>query len=188
MSERAQTARPGLAELALTFNKIALASFGGGLSAWSREVMVVERQWMTEEEFLSALTICRILPGANQINLAVFVGVKFRGVAGAVAASIGLLFVPVLIVLAMGWFYFTYSQVPAMKDVLHGMTPAAVAMTFSMALKTGRKCLQDPVAIGLFVAIFLLSAVLRLPLIEALAICGPPALWWGWPRSKKQTA
>ncbi len=55
--------RPSLLELALTFNKIAIASFGGGLSAWSREVVVVERKWMSEEEFLSALTICASCPG-----------------------------------------------------------------------------------------------------------------------------
>ena len=35
-----------LFELAWTFNYIALASFGGGLSAWSREVLVVEKHWM----------------------------------------------------------------------------------------------------------------------------------------------
>lgn len=187
MSE-AEPPRPGLIELALTFNKIALASFGGGLSAWSREVVVVERKWMTEEEFLSALTICRILPGANQINMAVFVGVKFRGIVGAIAACAGLTAIPVAIVLAMGWFYFTYSQVPAMKNVLHGMTPAAVAMTFAMAFKTGKKCLGGPVAILLFVAVFVLSAVVRMPLLEALAICGPLALWWGWPRKAEASA
>src|SRR5215213_7507098 len=54
-----------LLELAWTFNHIALASFGGGLSAWSREVLVVEKQWMGEEEFLSAMTMCRIFPGAK---------------------------------------------------------------------------------------------------------------------------
>ena len=52
-----------LFELARTFNHIALASFGGGLSAWSREVLVVEKEWMGEAEFLSAMTMCRILPG-----------------------------------------------------------------------------------------------------------------------------
>ncbi|MDD5200322.1 MAG: chromate transporter [Terrimicrobiaceae bacterium] len=179
---------PGLLELALTFNKIAIASFGGGLSAWSREVVVVERKWMSEEEFLSALTICRILPGANQVNLAVFVGVKFHGVLGAIAACVGLTFVPVLIVLAMGWFYFTYREVPAMKSVLRGMTAAAVAMTLAMAIKTGRKCLRGPIPVALFVAMFALSALLRLHLAVSLAICGPIALWWAWPRGKKEAA
>jgi chromate transporter len=179
---------PGLFELALTFNKIALASFGGGLSAWSREVVVVERKWMSEEEFLSALTICRILPGANQVNLAVFVGVKFRGIAGAVAATIGLVFVPVLIVLAMAWVYFRFRELPAMKSILGGMTCAAVAMTLSMAFKTGKKCLGSPAAIILFVAMFVLSAIVRVPLWASLGICGPVALWWAWPRQKAEAA
>jgi chromate transporter len=187
-AEEVAGAKPSLLELAFTFNKIAIASFGGGLSAWSREVVVVERKWMTEEEFLSALTICRILPGANQVNLAVFVGVKFHGILGAIAATVGLTFVPVLIVLAMGWFYFAYSKVPAMKSVLQGMTAAAVAMTFAMAFKTGKKCLGTPMAIGLFVAMFVLSAIVRIPLWASLAICGPIALWWGWPRERSKAS
>ena len=72
MTELEAEASPGkvsLRELALTFNHIALASFGGGLSAWSREVLVVEKQWMGEAEFLSAMTMSRILPGANQVNI-----------------------------------------------------------------------------------------------------------------------
>ena len=180
--------KPGLLDLAFTFNKIAIASFGGGLSAWSREVVVVERKWMSEEEFLSALTICRIMPGANQVNLAVFVGVKFHGIIGAIAATVGLCFVPVLVVLGMGWFYFKFREVPAMKSVLHGMTAAAVAMTLAMAFKTGKKCLGSPFAIALFVAMFVFAGVLHRPLWESLAICGPIALWWGWPRAKKEAA
>ena len=44
--------RVSLFELVLTFNHIALASFGGGLSAWSREVLVVEKGWLGDAEFL----------------------------------------------------------------------------------------------------------------------------------------
>ncbi|HJS84002.1 MAG TPA: chromate transporter, partial [Acetobacteraceae bacterium] len=69
-------------DLALTFNRIALESFGGGLSAWSREMVVRQRHWMSDAEFLSAMTICRVFPGANQVNVAVFVGARLRGVAG----------------------------------------------------------------------------------------------------------
>src|ERR1700746_2063582 len=107
--------KPSLWELIWTFNQIALASFGGGLSAWSREVIVVEKQWMGEEEFLSASTMCRILPGANQVNLAVFIGAKFRGIPGAVAAVFGLTLIPVLIVLVLAIVYFRFHQVPALQ-------------------------------------------------------------------------
>jgi len=40
-----------------------LLGFGGGLSAWSRQVVVEERRWMNDAEFLSAMTVCRLLPG-----------------------------------------------------------------------------------------------------------------------------
>jgi chromate transporter len=185
MSESQGHARPTLAELALTFNHIALASFGGGLSAWSREVIVVEKGWMAEEEFLSAITMCRILPGANQVNLAVFVGAKFRGVPGAIAAVTGLSFVPVLIILGLGYAYFQFHQVPALQSVLRGAAAAAVALTLAMAIKTGRKCLQGVVPLLLFVAIFVMNGLLRWHLLPCLALLAPLSLVWGWPKPKK---
>lgn len=177
--------RISLFELALTFNHIALASFGGGLSAWSREVVVVEKKWMTEEEFLSALTMCRILPGANQVNLAVFVGNKLAGVPGAFAAIIGLTIVPVIIVLALGFGYFTFHEVPALQNILRGAAAAAVALTLAMAIKTGKKCLGGVVPILLFGAVFFLNGLLRWHLLSCLAILAPLSLLWGWPRKPK---
>ena len=88
--------------IAIAFNQIALASFGGGLSAWSRHMVVEQRRWMTDEEFLSAMTVCRVLPGANQVNLAVFVGARLRGVAGAIAAVTGLPAAPMSSCLGLG--------------------------------------------------------------------------------------
>jgi chromate transporter len=43
--------RPSALRLALTFSQIALASFGGGLSAWSHEVVVRRRGWLDERSF-----------------------------------------------------------------------------------------------------------------------------------------
>jgi chromate transporter len=177
--------KPSLFDLALTFNHIALASFGGGLSAWSREVVVVEKKWMEDAEFLSAVTMCRILPGANQVNLAVFVGVKFRGIPGALAAVFGLTLVPVLIVLALSDFYFQFHEVPALKGILKGAAAAAVAMTLSMVVKTGRKCLIGLIPALLFLAIFLMNGIARWPLLACLSLLAPLAVAWGWPKEKK---
>jgi chromate transporter len=185
MSEAGEPPRPTLFELAKTFNHIALASFGGGLSAWSREVVVVEKKWMAEEEFLSAITMCRILPGANQVNLAVFVGTKFRGMAGAAAAVFGLSLIPVLIVLGLGYAYFQFHQMPALQSVLRGAAAAAVALTLAMAIKTGRKCLRGTVPWLLFAAIFVMNGFLRWHLLPCLALLAPLSLVWGWPREKK---
>lgn len=171
-----------LVQLALTFNHIALASFGGGLSAWSREVLVVEKRWMKDEEFLSATTMCRILPGANQVNMAVFVGTKMGGFAGAVAALFGLCLMPVVFIMTVGFVYFRFNEVPAVKGALHAASAAAVGLTLTMVVKTGRKCLTGLVPILLFAASFVLNGILRWPLFENLAMLAPLGLIWAWPR------
>ncbi|RDH78954.1 chromate transporter [Mycolicibacterium moriokaense] len=173
-----------LFELAWTFNHIALASFGGGLSAWSREVLVVEKQWMGEEEFLSAMTMCRILPGANQVNMAVFAGSKMRGFAGAAAALFGLCLMPVAIILVAAFFYFRFKEMPAVKGVLHGASAGAVALTLAMVVQTGRKCLTGLIPVALFAAAFVMNGLVRWPLPIVLAILAPVALFWAWPKGR----
>ena len=173
-----------LYELAWTFNHIALASFGGGLSAWSREVLVVEKQWMGEAEFLSAMTMCRILPGANQVNMAVFAGSKIRGLPGALAALFGLCLLPVVLIVVAGFFYFRFKEMPAVKGVLHGASAAAVALTLAMVIQTGRKCLTALMPVLLFAAAFILNGLLRWPLPVVLAILAPISLFWAWPRER----
>jgi chromate transporter len=182
MNDESPQRTVGLVEVALAFNHIALASFGGGLSAWSRTVLVVDKQWLAEDEFLSALTMCRILPGANQVNLAVFAGAKMRGLPGAVAALAGLFLVPLAVVLTTAFFYFRFKEVPAVKGVLHGASAAAVALTLTMVIQTGRTCLTGPVPIALCAAAFGLNGILRWPLLTTLAIVAPLGLLWAWPR------
>jgi chromate transporter len=173
-----------LFELAWTFNHIALASFGGGLSAWSREVLVVEKEWMGEAEFLSAMTMCRILPGANQVNMAVFAGSKMRGLPGAVAAVFGLCLVPVVLIMVAGFFYFRFKEIPAVKGVLHGASAAAVALTLAMVNQTGKKCLTGLIPVALFAAAFVLNGIVRWPLPVVLAILAPVSLIWAWPKDR----
>ncbi|MDG4665685.1 chromate transporter [Mycobacterium sp. 236(2023)] len=172
-------------EIAMAFNHVALASFGGGLSAWSREIIVERKKWLDDKEFLSALTMCRILPGANQVNIAVFVGTKLRGASGAVAAILGLMAVPVMLTLFAGWAYFTFKEVPGIHGALHGASSAAVALTVAMVIKTGRDCLTGVIPVALFGAAFVLNGILRWPLVVTLLILVPLCLLWAWPRGTR---
>ncbi|MCZ0731738.1 chromate transporter [Mycolicibacterium iranicum] len=171
--------------IATAFNHVALASFGGGLSAWSREIIVERKRWLDDREFLSALTMCRILPGANQVNIAVFVGAKLRGATGALAAVLGLMVVPVALTLVAGWAYFTFKEVPGVHGALQGASSAAVALTVAMVVKTGRQCLTGWIPVALFAAAFLLNGVVRWPLLVTLLILVPLCLWWAWPRGTR---
>ena len=53
--------RPTPVALALAFLTVALASFGGGLSAWAQRVLVQQRGWLDDDEFLIRRRIHRDL-------------------------------------------------------------------------------------------------------------------------------
>ena len=165
------------------FLKIAMASLGGGLSAWALRVIVEERRWLTEEEFLAALTLCRILPGPNQVNMAIYVGTRFRGLAGAAASLAGLTLVPLALVLALGAAYFGYRHTPGLQAVMTGLVAAAAGMTLSVGVKLGL-ALRQPMALLLAVAAFAGVAILRWPLLLVLAALAPIGIAWYWPRAR----
>ena len=180
-------APPSLWDLAYTFNRISLSSFGGGLSAWSHEVVVRRRGWLTETEFLSAVTLCRLLPGANQVNVAIFVGTRMRGFSGALAAVAGLIAVPFWIIILL--IAFTrHQESPEMRHVMAGLVAAGIALTLSMVWQTGRKALRSVVPIGLAALTTVMSGVLRMPLWLTLLLLAPPAILWAWRRARPEVA
>jgi chromate transporter len=193
MSEPAPRAAPvvprgaravSLPALALAFLRIALSSLGGGLSAWALRVIVEERRWLTEEEFLTAFTLCRIVPGMNQINMAVYVGTHFRGLPGAAAALIGLTLVPLVIVLVLGALYFEHhGRTTAVASAMTGLVAVAAGMTLSVGVKLGLGYVRQPVALALALAAFVGVAYLHLPLLLVLGLLAPIGIAWYRPRS-----
>src|SRR5262249_30993414 len=151
-------------------------------SAWALRVIVDERGWLTEEEFLSALTICRILPGPNQVNMAIYVGTRFHGWAGAAAALAGLTLVPLAIVPALGALYFGYRHTPGLQAVMTGLVAAAAGMTLSVGVKLGLSYMRRPMALALAVAAFVGVVVMRWPLLLVLGALAPVGIAWYWPR------
>ena len=61
--------------------RIGLLSFGGpaGQIALMHRVIVEERGWLTEREYLSALNFCMLRPGPEAMQLATYAGWKLHG-------------------------------------------------------------------------------------------------------------
>ena len=171
---------PTLRELFLLFNKLTLVSFGGGLTAWARKLIVEDKGWLDDAEFLSAYALARVLPGANQANFAIYVGHRFRGMPGATAALFGLTLVPFCIVVGLAWMYFDTGTPPAVQDALRGVTAAAVGLALAAGLKAGEGFARQPAALTFIAVAFVGSVLLHLPLPAVLAILAPPAFLLAW--------
>ena len=126
--------------------QVALSSFGGGLSAWSQRIVVEERQWLDNEAFITGLTVARLFPGPNQINMAVYIGSRFHGLSGALVALAGMLLLPFSVLLLLGLAYFELHMVMAVDRVLAGVITASAGMALSMGFKLVGGYNRDPVA------------------------------------------
>jgi chromate transporter len=163
--------------------QVALSSFGGGLSVWSQRILVEERHWMSNDAFLTGLTVARLLPGPNQINLAVYVGASFRGLPGALAALSGMLLVPFSLLMGVGMLYFHFHSLPLVDRVLAGMVAVAAGLALSMGFKILPAYRQDPVALALAGLVFVGLEVVHVRLVPLLLVISPLAMLWYWPRS-----
>ncbi len=162
--------------------QVALSAFGGGLSAWSQRIVVEQHRWLTNEQFLTGLTVARLFPGPNQINMAVYIGAHFHGISGAMVALAGMLLVPFTLLMGLGVLYFSVHQLPAVDRVLAGVVAAAAGMALSMGFKILDQYWKDPVALLLAAATFVAMQFFHVRLVPLVLIAGPLAMAWYWPR------
>ena len=121
-----QTSPPtvSLASLFFAFLEVALCGLGSGI-VWARRISVEQRRWVSEEEFADILSLCQFMPGPNVVGIAVCVGAKVRGLAGAIAAACGFVFIPLVIGFLLGVLYLEHSHLPVLQKILAGVSSAA---------------------------------------------------------------
>ena len=98
-------------QLFLSFLKIGLFGFGGGLAIFSLIQHEVEAHgWMTQEEFVDILAISQVTPGPIGINCATYVGYTATGsIWGSVLATTAIIIPSLVIMLAICKLYFVIS-------------------------------------------------------------------------------
>ncbi|MBW6422254.1 chromate transporter [Rhizobium sp. XQZ8] len=181
--EQAGVSMP-LLSLFWVFCRIGAFSFGGGLSGWVYREVVLMRPWMTEEEFLSALAVSQILPGANITNLAVCVGLK-RGFIGASVAVCGLLMVPFFAVISLFSLYNQVAGLGWLTSALDGVTAAAIGLLLMTVWKGGRSAVRN-ISSGLaLLATFVMIGILHWPLVPVVFGVGILSVAAAWPRKSK---
>src|SRR5438105_11108839 len=126
MSASANKPHIPLIALIGVFFRVGVTSFGGSTAAWLYRETVERRGWLDENGFVTALTLCQVLPGANPVNLAIYVGAQLRGGLGGMVAAIGLILPPFCVILALGFLYLRIGTSPLVHAVLMGLAAAGV--------------------------------------------------------------
>lgn len=150
-------------QLTRVFGRIGLLSFGGPAAqiALMHDALVTRHKWLTEQEYLRALSLCMLLPGPEAMQLATYAGWRLRGVPGGLLA--GLLFVVpgALVILALAIGYVQYGDVPLVQAAFLGIKAAVIVVVLQALLRLGKKALTGRAAwvlAGLaFAALFFLG-------------------------------
>lgn len=144
----------------LTFLKLGATAFGGYMSLIAivqKQLVEVDKK-LKEEDLLDGISLTSVLPGPVAVNTIAYVGYRLRGISGAIVAFIGIIIPSFLLVVFLSWLYFSYGNIPAVKNIFSGITPAITALIVTVAIGMTRKTVKVPVQWGicLLAALFLI--------------------------------
>jgi chromate transporter len=139
---------------------IGLFSFGGPaaqIAILHRET-VEERKWLSEQQFLSALNFCMLLPGPEAMQLATYTGWRLHGVKGGLAAGLLFVFPGACVVLALSLLYVTFGEQPLIAACFWGLKAAVLAIVLEALIRVSKKAIRSQldaaIAITAFIALF----------------------------------
>ncbi|WP_232833473.1 chromate transporter [Paraburkholderia kururiensis] len=167
---------PTVREIFLGFLSLGFTSFGGALPL-ARRVIVEQRRWLSASEFTDLLGLCQFLPGGNVINLSVALGMRFRGLRGALAGLLGLIAGPSLVVIGLGVIYERTQNDPHVRHLFAGLAAAAAGLLIAMAVKILLPLRHDPTAATLAALGFIAIAILRIPLLPTMLVLTPLSIF-----------
>ena len=153
-------------------------SFGGGQKAAIRRAVVERRAWLADDDFIEALALAELMPGANLVNLAVFLGHRLRGVRGAAVALLAVCLPPFAIALVAAYAYFARIDVPLVGAALRGCAAAAVGLTIANAVElTAERRGGGPLGLALLAATAVAVGVFKLSLLATFVLFGGLGIW-----------
>lgn len=167
------------------FLKLGATGFGGPLALISimQKELVEDRKWMSREDFASALSLIKAMPGALAFQTAVFLGRHRGGRWGGTAAGVALLLPSFVLMVLLGEFYFLAESILSIRIFFNGMQAAAVVLMIQALKNLSNPYLKIRIFWIYFVAGALVFFFGWIP--EPLLILGAGAVGFLWGQRRK---
>jgi chromate transporter len=179
---------PSLWAIFLAFTKIGLTSFGGGLSGWMMREFVLKRGWISEEEFLSGLALAQSFPGVNVVNLAIWIGFRLRGGAGAAMGAMGIVVPAMFVAIGLAAVFSQVRNSHTLHIVLAGVAAAAVGLSLQTGIRAARRAARRAVPLVIMTLTFVALFLLKLPLLWVVGAMAPISIGIAWLRLRHEGA
>ena len=132
-------------DLFLTFAKVGVMTFGGGMAMLpilQREV-VEAKHWATEEELVDYYAIGQCLPGIIMVNTMIFIGQKRRGTLGGIVAALGTVCPALIIITIIAAVLSGFAEAPVVKSAFAGIRVCVCVLIFNAVMKLWKSSVID---------------------------------------------
>ena len=167
MSDAGENIVPSCAAIFFSFAKIGALLIGGGYAMLPllEDEVVRRKKWSTSEEITDFFALAQLLPGVIAINTAMLVGNRLRGLAGNLAASVGVVSVPFALIGAYAVAYSQMRDFPLVMGVLEGVRPAVAGMMLAMGWNMARKGAKGVWGMAFSLAVAAVAVIWNPPIV-----------------------
>src|ERR1700683_2455290 len=153
MSRLTATQKPPFAEALRFWWKLGWISFGGTAAhiAIMHEDLVERKKWISNGQFLHALSHCMLLPGPEAQQLAIYIGWKLHGTKGGIVAGTLFVIPSMFVLLALSVIYVRFGNLPWIAAMFNGLKAAVIALVLIALHRVAKRALRGPVQSGVAV-------------------------------------
>lgn len=132
-------------QLFLSMLYISSFTFGGGfvIITFMKRKFVDEYHWITESEMLDLSALAQSSPGAIAVNAAILVGWRVAGFWGFIAATIGTIIPPIVILSVISFFYKAFASNIFVGFALKGMQAGVAAVILDVVFSLGSGVIKE---------------------------------------------
>jgi chromate transporter len=130
---------PTVKSLFVSFFRLGLTAFGGpSMVAHIKELSTQRHQWIDETDFKNGVALCQSIPGAIAMQVVAYVGLRVRGIPGALAAYSGFGLPAFILMLILSALYARFNSLPKFISLFNGLQVIVVAIIFHATYSFGR--------------------------------------------------
>ncbi len=171
--------------------RISAFTFGGGfvIVGFMKQHFVDRLHWLKEDEMLDYTALAQTAPGPIAVNAAVLVGRHVAGGWGMLAAVLGTVIPPIVLLSVISVFYNAFAANRYVALLLRGLQAGVAAVVLDVVCALGsnvlkeRSWLHDALIVLAFVAAFVLQIRVIWIILFGIALGAVLALW-----EKRRTA
>ena len=147
--------------------------------------IVERRKWLATEDFEKAIEFCKLLPGPETLQLAIYVGYVKRRVAGGLLAGIAFVLPAALLMLLLSRLYMEYVNLPRVSAILFVLKPTVLGIITAAAVKIAAASIRNFFFAAIMLAscaalyfseISLIAVLLAAGLVNVIVSTGLPRL------------